>query len=148
MISYLSMPTKFWVNYCVVFEKLIARNMLSLDHLSHGKRRLTTQNMLSQCLRICQKFMTAFLLIYWFLNWKHTVWIKLVYICWEITSVMGNQRVRIGSSFFSDWWDIICGIPQVDMVFFVSKLDICNFADDKVLVGKCSVIYCIISSLI
>ena len=38
------MPARFRVNYCVVSEKLIARNMLSLDYFGHGKRRLTTQN--------------------------------------------------------------------------------------------------------
>ena len=56
-----------------------------------------------------------------------------------------KQRAKIGSS-FSDWWDIICGIPQGsilgpllfnifinDMLFFVSKSDICNFADDNTL---------------
>ena len=56
-----------------------------------------------------------------------------------------KQRTKIGSS-FSDWWDIICGIPQGsilgpllfnilknEMLFFVSKSDICNFADDNTL---------------
>ena len=55
------------------------------------------------------------------------------------------QRTKIGSS-FSDWWDIICGIPQGSilgpllfnifinhMLFFVSKSDVCNFADDNTL---------------
>ena len=51
--QYLGIPTLFWVNYCVVLENLIARNMLSLDYFSHGKRRLTTQNMLAQCSWIC-----------------------------------------------------------------------------------------------
>ena len=54
-----------------------------------------------------------------------------------------KQTTKIGSS-FSDWWDIICGIPQrsilslflfnifiKDMLFFISKSDICNFADDN-----------------
>ena len=54
-----------------------------------------------------------------------------------------KQMTKIGSS-FSDWWNIICGIPQRsilgpllfdifinDMLFFVSKSDICNFADDN-----------------
>ena len=56
-----------------------------------------------------------------------------------------KQRTKIGSS-FSDWWDIIGGIPQGsilgpllfnilknEMLFFVSKSDICNFADDNTL---------------
>ena len=42
--QYLGMPTLFWVNYCVVLENLIARNMLSLDYVSHGKRRLATHD--------------------------------------------------------------------------------------------------------
>ena len=55
-----------------------------------------------------------------------------------------KQRTRIGSS-FSDWWDIICG-PQgsilgpllfkifiKNMLFFVSKSGISNFADDNTL---------------
>ena len=56
-----------------------------------------------------------------------------------------KQRTKIGSS-FSDWWDITCGIPQGlilgpllfnmfinDMLFFVSKSDVYNFADDNTL---------------
>ena len=54
-----------------------------------------------------------------------------------------EQRTKIGFS-FSDWWDITCGIPQGlilgplvfnmfinDMLFFVSKSDVYNFADDN-----------------
>ena len=33
----------------MVLEKLIVRNILSLDYFSHGKRRLTTPNMLAHC---------------------------------------------------------------------------------------------------
>ena len=49
------MPTRFWVNYYVVLDKLIARNMPSLDYFSHGQRYLITQDMLAQYLQICQK---------------------------------------------------------------------------------------------
>ena len=54
-----------------------------------------------------------------------------------------KQRTKIGSV-FSEWWKIICGIPQGsilgpllfnifinDLFFFVLKCDICNFADDS-----------------
>ena len=54
-----------------------------------------------------------------------------------------KQRTKIGSV-FSEWWKIICGIPQGsilgpllfnifinDLFFFVLKCDICNFADDN-----------------
>ena len=54
-----------------------------------------------------------------------------------------KQRIKIGSS-FSDWWDVIFRIPQGlilglllfnifknDMLFFVSKSNICNIADDN-----------------
>ena len=54
-----------------------------------------------------------------------------------------KQRTKIGSV-FSEWWKIICGIPQgsilgphlfnifiIDLFFFVLKCDICNFADDN-----------------
>ena len=54
----------FWVYYCVVLEKLIARNMLLKDYFSHCKRHLTTQNMLAHCSWICQTLMTVFLMIY------------------------------------------------------------------------------------
>ena len=54
-----------------------------------------------------------------------------------------KQRTKIGSV-FREWWKIICGIPQGsilgpllfnifinDLLFFVLKCDICNFADDN-----------------
>ena len=54
-----------------------------------------------------------------------------------------KQRTKIGSV-FSEWWKIVCGIPQGsilgpllfnifinDLFFFVLKCDICNFADDN-----------------
>ena len=56
-----------------------------------------------------------------------------------------KQRTKIGSN-FSNWWDIICGIPQRsildpllfnifinNILFFASRSDICNFADDNTL---------------
>ena len=61
-----------------------------------------------------------------------------------------KQRAKIGSV-FSEWWKIICGIPQGsvlglllfnifinDLFFFVLKCDICNFADDNNTVYSCN----------
>ena len=64
-----------------------------------------------------------------------------------LTDYLSNRKqgAKIGSS-FSDRWNIICGIPQGsilgpllfdifinDMLFFISKSEICNFADDNTL---------------
>ena len=74
------MPTRFWVNYCAVLEKFIARNVLSLDYFSHDKKCLTIENMLALCSWIFQKLMTISLMVYWLLHW-YTVLIKFVCIC-------------------------------------------------------------------
>ena len=75
----------------VVSEKLIVRNMLYLDYFIRDKGRLATQNMLAQCSWMLLGKTSLHLLRGYLSNWK--------------------QRTKIGSS-FSDWWDIICGIPQ------------------------------------
>ena len=41
------MLRKFWAECYVVFEKLIARKVLSLGYCSHGKGHLSTQDMLA-----------------------------------------------------------------------------------------------------
>ena len=56
-----------------------------------------------------------------------------------------QQRVKVGSS-FSEWLEIILGIPQGsilgpilfnvfinDLLLFIKETDICNFADDTTL---------------
>ena len=56
-----------------------------------------------------------------------------------------QQRVKVGSS-FSEWLEIILGIPQGsilgpilfnvfinDLLLFIKETDICNFADDTAL---------------
>ena len=51
-----------------------------------------------------------------------------------------QQRVKVGSS-FSEWLEIILGIPQGsilyvfinDLFLFIKETDICNFADDTTL---------------
>ena len=57
----------------------------------------------------------------------------------------GQQRVKVGLS-LSDWLEIILGVPQVstlgpilfnvfvnDLLLFIKKTDICNFADKTTL---------------
>ena len=41
------MLRKFWTEYYVVFEKLIARKVLSLGYFSDGKGHLSIQDMLA-----------------------------------------------------------------------------------------------------
>ena len=56
-----------------------------------------------------------------------------------------KQRNKIGSA-FSDWWEILTGVPQGsilepmlfnifinDLFLFISRYDICSFADDNTL---------------
>ena len=73
LFSYLCMPTRF--------ARFTARNVLSLYYFSHDKKCLAIENMLAQCSWIFQKLMTISLMVYWLLNWQHTVLIKFVCIC-------------------------------------------------------------------
>ena len=107
------------------FRKACSMQHVSLNYFSHGKRRLTSQYMLAQCSRISQKFITVSLTIYWLLNWKHAVLIKLVCICLLRHCLSNRKQMEKLCSSFSDWWDVVCGIPQVSVLshaFLCSKI--------------------------